>query len=150
MFPIQTLIITPLRNVMLTVTRELGLPVINERKVRLTTHALCPELILAVFINALQKRQAALPSPTRPFSGGSSSSNGGDGSPALETKNSTQLRKKGTRTYLVLRQSDRGLNCVCISRKRFRFHPPPPHPLRLYTLNSYRTSRDASVRDRNQ
>ena len=26
-FPIQTLIITPLRNVMLTVTRELGLPV---------------------------------------------------------------------------------------------------------------------------
>ena len=27
-FPIQTLIITPLRNVMLTVTRELGLPVI--------------------------------------------------------------------------------------------------------------------------
>ena len=27
-FPIQTLIITPLRNVMLTVTRELGLPVV--------------------------------------------------------------------------------------------------------------------------
>ena len=26
-FPIQTLIITPLRNVMLTITRELGLPV---------------------------------------------------------------------------------------------------------------------------
>ena len=28
-FPIQTLIITPLRNVMLTVTRELGLPVVR-------------------------------------------------------------------------------------------------------------------------
>ena len=28
-FPIQTLIITPLRNVMLTVTRELGLPVVQ-------------------------------------------------------------------------------------------------------------------------
>ena len=28
-FPIQTLIITPLRNVMLTVTRELGLPVLH-------------------------------------------------------------------------------------------------------------------------
>ena len=40
---------------------------IKERKVRLTTHAICPEIILAVFINALQKRQAALPSPTRPF-----------------------------------------------------------------------------------
>ena len=31
-FPIQTLIITPLRNVMLTVTRELGLPVTNLSK----------------------------------------------------------------------------------------------------------------------
>ena len=29
MFPIQTLITTPLRNVMLTVTRELGLPVLS-------------------------------------------------------------------------------------------------------------------------
>ena len=29
-FPIQTLIITPLRNVMLTVTRELGLPVLAQ------------------------------------------------------------------------------------------------------------------------
>ena len=28
-FPIQTLIITPLRNVMLMVTRELGLPVVS-------------------------------------------------------------------------------------------------------------------------
>ena len=28
-FPIQTLIITPLRNVMLTVTRELGQPVVS-------------------------------------------------------------------------------------------------------------------------
>ena len=28
-FPIQTVIITPLRNVMLTVTRELGLPVVG-------------------------------------------------------------------------------------------------------------------------
>ncbi|XP_078358377.1 uncharacterized protein LOC144643107 isoform X2 [Oculina patagonica] len=42
---------------------------------------------------AAKKRQAALPSPTRPFSGGSSSSGGG-GSPAVLTKNPVQLRKK--------------------------------------------------------
>ena len=41
-FPIQTLIITPLHNVMLTVTRELGLPVVSLDVFKIT-FCLCKE-----------------------------------------------------------------------------------------------------------